>query len=116
MSYLNRVEIEWHDEEEKRVVDADRILERARVFVQEQDIKEDVLADLRTALEGPHNEGLGFNRMYCDLIVEMLLFVSRSFSATDFTIRGTGEELLDTWVREMRNGEVTLSHGPWVEM
>ena len=114
MSYLTRVEIEWYDSGEKAVaVDPEQILNRAKVFVQEQEISEDVLIDLRTALEGSHNDGVGFNRMYSEGIVDMLSFVSLGFPSTAFYIRGTGEELSDMWLRAFENGRVFQSHGPW---
>ena len=112
MSYYTRLELQWDDSDEQGF-DEEAIVERVRGFLNEQDISEDVLDDLRAALEGPLHSGVGFNRMPCELIVEMLRYLSRGFPETRFLARGTGEELLDVWLRELKNGETTLAHGPF---
>ena len=113
MSYYSRLELEWNDIDQPMGVEPEAILERARVLVRENDYSDDLLEDLGIALQGSHNQGIGFNKMYSDLMIEMVEFLSRGFPKTIFRARGTGEELLDTWIREFKNGEVTLSYGPW---
>ncbi len=115
MSHYTRLEIEWNDDEGKEPVDENKFVERVRLYVVAQNFSEDVLEELRVAFEGPHNNGVGFNKMYSDLIIEMLEFLSRGFPNTRFFARGAGEELFDVWIREFKNGEVVLSHGPWNE-
>jgi hypothetical protein len=115
MSYYTRLELEWDDSEEKRVVEEDHIVERVREYMIEQEFCEDLLDDIRTALKGPHNDGCGFNKMHSELMVEMLEHLSRGFPGTVFFARGTGEILRDMWIRELKNGEVLFAHGPWDE-
>ncbi len=114
MSYYTRVEIECVDSEDG-VVDVEAILARAKVYIQEQGYHEDVLADLRVALTGAHNDGVGFNRMHCDLIIDLIPFLSREFPQTWFFVRGAGEGLCDVWLREFRGGLITFCRGPWDE-
>lgn len=115
MSYYTRLAIEWDDSNEHQPVDEDSLVERARLYVHEQDISVDILADLRDALGGCTNDGVGFNRMSSDEIIDLIRFVSRGFPNTCFFARGAGEEMLDLWIREFKNGEVTRAHGPWSE-
>jgi hypothetical protein len=114
MSHYTRLEVAWDDTEQQKTVDEDALVERARIYFLEQGFSEDGLDDLRVALKGMHNDGLGFNKMYSDLVLEMLEFISCGFPNTRFWARGCGEEHLDLWVREFKNGEAILSYGPWM--
>lgn len=113
MSYFTRLEVEWDDSAEKKVVDMDRIVQAAADYVAQRGWNTDVLEDLRKALEGPHHDGIGFNKMYSEYIEDLLLAISRAFPNTTFLARGAGEELLDVWIREVKNGAVAGSQGPF---
>lgn len=115
LSYYTRLELEWDDTEEARSVEEEAIVERVRLYAVEQNVSEDILDDLRVALEGPHNNGIGFNKMYSHFVIDMLEFLSLGFPKTRFVARGAGEDLLDVWIREFKNGETILSYGPWGE-
>jgi hypothetical protein len=115
MSYHTRLELEWDDTGAKQAVDQESVVERVKAYLDDHDLSHDVLADLREALEGSLNCGTGFNGMGSDLIIDMLVYLSRGFPDARFFARGTGEELLDLWFRELQNGEVIQAHGPWNE-
>lgn len=113
MSYYTRVEIAFDDSEENFSVDTNKITDRAKIYVQEQNLSEDLIEDLRAAFQGTLHDDVGFNKMYSEMIIDLMQFISRGFPNTVFFVRGAGEEFLDLWLRVIKKGEISVSHGPW---
>jgi hypothetical protein len=75
-------------------------------IIQEQDWHQDVLDDLQSALKATENGAWGFNHMGADLVEALLSGISRAFPRVLFVARGCGEEVVDTWYREFKDGQI----------
>jgi len=90
------------------------VLERVAKYAKEQGWSLDVVEDVRKALEPESDvDGGMFNKLWCEDIEGMVLYISREFPGVSFSIRGFGEEFHDIWIRKIRNGKVLFSEGPF---
>jgi hypothetical protein len=111
MSYYHRIEIEWYDDTDQ--VTAEMIMDSAAQHVPAHWSRDDFLADLRDALRGPLHDATGFNNVWSGYFEDFMLKLTPCFPDVTFLVRGAGEELREVWLREFKNGKITLEHGPF---
>ena len=110
MSYYTRFQIV---RDEDQIASTEAILDVAGQYTRKQKWDDQVLSDLRDALETPECDGGTVNGLDCECIEQMMLHVSRAFPAVFFGVRGFGEECRDVWLREFRGGKVLFARGPF---
>lgn len=112
MSYYTRFEVTWDDSDwAKGNIAEEQIIAAARPFILGNDWSEDVLNDLRDALRGFGQPGMAKLPSYC--IEQMAVHISRSIPDVTFYARAMGENFADVWIRQIRDGKVTLARGPF---
>jgi hypothetical protein len=114
MSYYTRLELQWDDADYAlRSLAPEQVSRAAEKFVISNEWGLDVLKDLQASCEGQGLDRLGYNRIGADALTAMLCEVSRAFPAVKFYARGVGEEIFDTWARNIVGGEITWEFGPF---
>ncbi|WP_440532166.1 hypothetical protein [Variovorax sp. YR566] len=114
MSYYTRLELQWDDADyASGSLTPQLIAEAAESFVVGNGWSLDVLKDLRASAEGKGLDRPGYNSIYAEPLIAMLREVSLAFPSVKFFARGVGEEMFDTWARDIRAGEVHREFGPF---
>lgn len=114
MSYYTRLELQWDDADYVHgSLTPQLIAGAAKSFVVGNGWSLDVLEDLLASAEGKGLDLPGYNSIYAEPLIAMLREISLAFPSVTFFARGIGEEMLDTWTREIRAGEVQREFGPF---
>ena len=108
MSYCTRVDFAFSDEPPT----ADVVLAAARAHLEAQNVYavDAVLSDLAEAWQKGVTE---FNGLVSQDVEAMMQSVSKACPGLRFIVRGTGEEMRDIWVREIEDGKIVYSIGPF---
>ena len=114
MSYYTRLELQWDDADYTLgTLTPEMVCAAAEDFVTQSGWSRAVLDDLRVSAAGKGLGNWGYNDVYAEALIEMLQDISRAFPAVTFFVRGIGEDMLDTWIRDFRSGEVVAQFGPF---
>ena len=114
MSYYTRLELQWDDADYALgTLTPEMVCAAAEDFILRSGWSRAVLDDLRVSAAGKSLGNWGYNDVCAEALIEMFREISRAFPVITFFVRGIGEDMVDTWIREFRAGEVIAKFGPF---
>lgn len=113
MSYYTRLDLSWDDTDYARgSLTAEDIVAAAANDFDKFGWSADVLDDLQLAAEGRGLDNIGFSDIGVGL-VDLLRDISSAIPSVTFYARGIGEDVFDTWICQLRGGEIIWQAGPF---
>lgn len=113
MSYYTRLDLSWDDgDSASGSLTAEDIMTAAKACFAKFGWSTDVLDDLQIAAEGRGLDSIGFSDIGFGL-VDFLKDISLLLPSATFYARGIGEEIFDTWICQLRAGEIVWQAGPF---